>query len=433
MDYGSIKSISPVSRNYSDISELPLSGNDLGAQALVYGTNRLYIWNGTGWFAIALINLTPNIVVGADSAYDLDVTGANTVIELLAEDPEGIPITWSYAVTTGDLNNTATISQSANVFTITPSTLVSDSNTFAITFSASDGVNIDTSTASFTLEFITSYGINVRTSSGKVTLGMSTSSTSGGGLSADGSNLYVVGYNLDQFFYRWALGTPYKLNTLPASYTERSNILDNNTPTGFYVKPDGTRAFWCDYGTIRWATMSSPNNMSTFGAVSSATSLVPSGLIFGMTFKHDGTSFYIAGTNGVIYQHDVSTPWDPSTKTTGTSGSATFDPSGVQYPFGMFFNYSGTKLFLASDNSTIYEHNLSTPWLISSASNPAVATFSLSTVQSTPLYDLISSGTETRGIFLSTDETKLYLFVRGGNVIELLLNTAGTLADGAKL
>jgi hypothetical protein len=153
MDYISIKSISPVLRNYSDISALPLSGNNLGTQALVLDTNRLYIWNGTGWFAIALINLTPNIVVGADSAYSLGTTGANTVIELLAEDPEGIPITWNYAVTTGDLNNTATISQSANVFTITPSTLESDANTFAITFSASDGINIATSLSTFTLEF----------------------------------------------------------------------------------------------------------------------------------------------------------------------------------------------------------------------------------------------------------------------------------------
>jgi len=279
----------------------------------------------------------------------------------------------------------------------------------------------------------TSYGINVRTAQGKVTSGMSAFETSGGGLPSDGSNLYTVGYDQDQFFYRWALGTPFQLDTIPASYTERSNVLDVNTPTGFYIKPDGTRMFWTDYGTIKWATMSSPNNMSTFGSVSSASGIIPSGLCFGMTFKHDGTSFYIAGTNDVIYQHEVSTPWDPSTKTTGTSGSGTFNPSGVQYPYGMFFNYNGTKLFLASSDSTVYEHNLSTAWQISSASNPAVATFALSTVQSTPLYDLVNSGSETRGIFLSPDETKLYLIVRGGNVIELVLNTPGTLVDGVRL
>lgn len=279
----------------------------------------------------------------------------------------------------------------------------------------------------------TSYGINVRTTYGKVTLGMTTSTFSGGGLPADGSNLYVVGYVGDRFFYRWALGTPFQLDTIPASYTERSNVLNVDSPTGFYIKPDGTRMFWNDYGTIKWATMSSPNNMSTLGSVSSKSGIIPSGLVFGMTFKHDGTSFYIAGTNNVIYQHEVGTPWDPSTLTTGTSGSGTFDPSGVQYPLGMFFNYSGTKLFLASNNSTVYEHNLSTAWQISSATNPAVATFALSTVQSTPLYDLVNTGTDTYGIFLSPDETKLYLFVRGGNVIELALNTPGTLVDGVRL
>jgi len=153
MDYGNLKSITPVLKNYASAASLPLSGNDVGAQALVQDTNRLYIWNGSGWYNIALINQTPNIVVGADSAYSLDTAGANTVIQLVAEDPEGLPITWSYAVTEGALNNTATVTQSANTFTVTPSTLETDANTFSLTFTVSDGVNIATSLAEFTLQF----------------------------------------------------------------------------------------------------------------------------------------------------------------------------------------------------------------------------------------------------------------------------------------
>lgn len=39
---------------YSTISQLPLSNNDTGAQAFVDSDNRLYLWNGSGWYNIEL-------------------------------------------------------------------------------------------------------------------------------------------------------------------------------------------------------------------------------------------------------------------------------------------------------------------------------------------------------------------------------------------
>lgn len=39
---------------YSTIGQLPLSNNDTGAQAFVDSDNRLYIWNGSGWYNIEL-------------------------------------------------------------------------------------------------------------------------------------------------------------------------------------------------------------------------------------------------------------------------------------------------------------------------------------------------------------------------------------------
>ena len=75
------------------------------------------------------------------------------MLTLVAEDPEGIAITWSYAVTTGSLGSTATVGQSDNVFTITPSTNEADIGAFGITFTASDGINLATAASSFTLSF----------------------------------------------------------------------------------------------------------------------------------------------------------------------------------------------------------------------------------------------------------------------------------------
>jgi hypothetical protein len=140
---------------FATIGELPLSNNETGRQAYVVQNNRLYIWNGTGWFNIALINTNPTITQGPDSSYVFATDGTPTVITLVAEDPEGIPITWSSQVTSGTLGNTATISQNGNVFTITPSTDEADIGTFSVTFTASDGVNIATAVSSFTLAFFT--------------------------------------------------------------------------------------------------------------------------------------------------------------------------------------------------------------------------------------------------------------------------------------
>ena len=138
---------------YSTIGDLPLSGVTTGAQAYVSSTNRLYIWNGTGWYNIALINTAPTITTGGSSSYDLAIDGTPTVVTLDANDPEGLPITWNYAITAGSLGSTATVSQANNVFTITPSTDSANAGEFTLTFTASDGVNLATSTSEFSLVF----------------------------------------------------------------------------------------------------------------------------------------------------------------------------------------------------------------------------------------------------------------------------------------
>jgi len=139
---------------YATIDDLPLSNQTSGAQAFVSSTNRLYIWNGNGWYNIALINTTPSIS-GVNSSYDLASDGTATVVTITATDPEGIPITYSIASDTS--GSIATVTQgtgaNTNVFTITPSTNSANAGTFSLTFRASDGVNIATAAASFTLVF----------------------------------------------------------------------------------------------------------------------------------------------------------------------------------------------------------------------------------------------------------------------------------------
>lgn len=136
---------------YQFISQLPLSGNDAGTLASVSENNRLYIWTGAGWFSVALVNTSPTITTGPDATYSLNSEGTPTVITLAATDPEEVPITWSYSVTSGSLEDT-TVTSDGPEFTITPGEIAA---TFELTFAASDGVNLATEASTFTLAFAT--------------------------------------------------------------------------------------------------------------------------------------------------------------------------------------------------------------------------------------------------------------------------------------
>jgi hypothetical protein len=138
---------------YATASDLPLIGNSSGDIAFVGGLNRLFIWNGSGWYNIALINTNPTITTVPNASYAFATDGTPIVLTLEAQDPEGLPITWSYVVTSGSLGSTATVAQVDNEFTITPSSVQADIGSFSLTFTASDGVNLATASSSFTLAF----------------------------------------------------------------------------------------------------------------------------------------------------------------------------------------------------------------------------------------------------------------------------------------
>ena len=117
------------------------TGMVTGDKAYLTSNNNLYLYIGTGWYLIASVqNDAPSAITNVNSSYVLSIDGTPTVITAASTDPEGFPLTWSYAVTSGSLGAT-TISQTDNVFTITPSTNSVDSGEFTLTISATDGVN----------------------------------------------------------------------------------------------------------------------------------------------------------------------------------------------------------------------------------------------------------------------------------------------------
>ena len=80
------------------------TGMSTGDQAYISSTNMLYLYTGTGWYLIATVqNDAPSAITNVDSAYSLDSNGTPTVITAVSTDPEGFPLTWSYAITSGSL------------------------------------------------------------------------------------------------------------------------------------------------------------------------------------------------------------------------------------------------------------------------------------------------------------------------------------------
>jgi len=134
---------------FESAADLPLVNNNPGDTTFVAEDNSFRLWTGNGWFEIALANTAPTITAGANASYTLNADGTPTVITMSATDPEGTPIVWGYQVTGGSLEDTS-ITNVGGEFTITPGTVEA---TFDLTFTASDGVNIDTSASSFTLSF----------------------------------------------------------------------------------------------------------------------------------------------------------------------------------------------------------------------------------------------------------------------------------------
>lgn len=184
---------------------LPTISNG-GTLAYNSTTSKLYVNSGISWLELGIVDNDPIPITSVQSAYTLATNGTPTIITAQSTDPEGFPLTWSYAVTSGTLGDTATITQLDNVFTINPSSVEAHAGTFSVTFSVTDGTNITTQVADFTLEFTAAPSSILYTNSGTtdqdftftVPVGITSISmvlVGGGGGGARGSSSYGSGTN----------------------------------------------------------------------------------------------------------------------------------------------------------------------------------------------------------------------------------------------
>ena len=104
--------------NYAGLPASP-SETDL---AWVQDTKSLYVYDGTEWDRVSTgTNEVPDWTTEPPATAFLDTDGTATTQTVVASDPEGFPIEYSYDTNPSNQAQ-ATISQSSNTFTITPST-----------------------------------------------------------------------------------------------------------------------------------------------------------------------------------------------------------------------------------------------------------------------------------------------------------------------
>jgi len=136
---------------------LPLSNIQIGQQGFVTTTNKLYIYNGSGWYNIATINSTPYWVTEANASYTLNTDGTATVVEINAADSDGTTVSYT---ATGDsnFNAIATVVQDSDGRFVIRS-IDSDGGASqtggsgTLTFTATDGVDQASTVSTFSINF----------------------------------------------------------------------------------------------------------------------------------------------------------------------------------------------------------------------------------------------------------------------------------------
>ena len=310
----------PASTAVTNLSDLTaISSPATGQSVLVTSTNKLYIYNGTGWYLIAEVtNLSPTAITGLNATYDLATDGTATTITLNSTDPEGATLTWSHAVTTGTLGSTATITNVNNVFTITPSTTTSDAGSFSVTFSASDGSQAATSVSAFTLSFgwpdISNFDIS-NASYDNLSFSVSSQEYKPQGLAfnSDGTKMFVVGTGSDSV-HQYSM----------------------------------TKGFSMAAGNVTYDNLSFALAVTGQGDASG----------FDIEFDPSGTKMFAIAVEGDrIYQYSLTNGFSLA------SGNVTFDSmfylgSQGNNPTSVAFNTNGTKMFVTnSDGDDVHQYS----------------------------------------------------------------------------
>ena len=222
----------------------------------------------------------------------------------------------------------------------------------------------------------------------------------------NGTKMFLVGSANDRI-YQYSLSTPWDVSSASYSGISYSILALDGTSSGLFFNDTGTKAFLIGSANDRIYQI----NLSTAWDVSSVTSNSNSSISgqevasTGMTFKADGTKCYVIGTNNTVFQYSCSSAWTLPLTYDNVSFSYSSNKTDAR---GIAFNDTGTIMYLAGgiNSDTVVQYNLSTAWILSTASY--VTSFDYSSQESGVVDD----------IFVNPNSGKFYLL---GSTVDRIL------------
>lgn len=160
----------------------------------------------------------------------------------------------------------------------------------------------------------------------------------------DGTILYVVASSSQDTVYSFTCSIPWEAST-GVLRTSFSLSTWTNDPTGFNWNNDGTKAYVTSNQAddIKYFTASVAYDETTLSYVGAYSTWI-TGTVFWMKISPAGTNFYfIESGSDIVYQHVMSTPWDMSTASSVRNQSVAWYETGL---LSVDFNSDGTKMFI---------------------------------------------------------------------------------------
>ena len=238
---------------------------------------------------------------------------------------------------------------------------------------------------------------------------------------SDGTKMYLLWFSPD--VKQFSLSTAYDISTAVYDSVSLTTNNEETLQTGMKWNNDGTKLYIIGYSNdkVHEYILTTAYDLST-GSYNNVFFSVSSQMAtpFGLTFKSDGTKFYVTDNGGNIYQYSLSIAWDMS--------SAAYDNISFSIGVlseGLIFNSLGTKLYYVNSN-ILYRWNLSTAWDISTLTSESSLDIDS---------DLPSTGAST-GLAFNGDESNIYVTWRNAdgvatiNLSVLGYSTSETWVDG---
>jgi len=211
------------------------------------------------------------------------------------------------------------------------------------------------------------------------------------------------------YSFQGSVLTSYDISGVTGSTTDLGTTwkaVNTGSLYDIFVKDDGTSFYINEYGgatpancVVHQFDMTTPYVLGTATHVN--TKSYGGNPIYnygGITFSDDGNHFYAMDANSnVIYQHDMTTPWDISTSSYASKSFSTSTQTGT-LARGFCFGDSGTKLYVTSYSpGIIYQYSLSTAYDISTASYASIST----TLANVDVFDIHLSNDGTNFLYTS--------------------------------